>query len=71
MPSSAKYDTSQYIGAELPNLGVLVNEFNDVNRDTLNIYLGSYAPTGTPGVCVPVQITEMAAKPRLTMILAL
>ena len=68
VPEDAKYETSEYIGAELPNLGVLVNEYNRIVREH-SIYLSSYAPVGDGEVCVPVMISELLAKPRLALIL--
>ena len=65
VPEDASYETSEYIGSELPNLGVLVNEYNNIVRDK-SIYLSSYAPV-TGDVCVPVMITELYVSPRLEM----
>ena len=61
----SKYESSEFIGAELPNLGVLVNEYNNIIKDK-SISLSSYAPV-TGSVCVPVMSTDLTAKPRLTM----
>jgi hypothetical protein len=65
VPSTAKFNAAEYIGAVLPNLGVLVNEYYEVVPDT-RIYLGSYAPANADGsVCVPVLISDLSAKPEL------
>ena len=67
VPDDAKYDTSEYIGSVLPNLGVLVNEYHNIVPDT-SIYMSSYAPaTGDGSVCVPVLVSNLGARPRLTM----
>lgn len=66
VPSSAKYETSEYLGvARAKNLGVLVNEYYDVEYRQ-GIYLSSYAPV-TGDTCVPVLISELTVKPDLTM----
>ena len=69
VPEDASYETSQYIGSELPKLGVFVNEYNNIVRDK-SIYLSSYAPD-TGDVCVPVILTEMYVLPKLAMNLEL
>lgn len=63
--SNATYETSEYIGSSLPNLGVLVNEYNKIIPDT-SIYLSSYAPV-TGDVCIPILISDLTVKPGLTM----
>ena len=70
VPSDASYYTSEFIGAELPKLGVLVNEYDNIDADKKTVYLSSYAPVdGT--VCVPVLITNLAATPTLQLQLTL
>ncbi len=64
--SNAKYESSEYIGSSLPNLGVLVNEFYNIDRSTEDIYLSSYAPVAGD-ICIPVLVSELKTKPFLEM----
>jgi hypothetical protein len=67
VPSTAKYDFSEYIGAELPNLGVLVNEYSNIVADA-SIYGSSYAPVNADGsICIPILTNDLTAKPGLML----
>lgn len=63
----AKYDYSEYIGASLPNLGVLVHEYHDIVREH-SIYGSSYAPVNAEGtICIPIMVSTLEVKPGLAM----